>query len=151
MGICLYLGRCPKPRQKTFGKRYNKAQLVSRFFFEKRGPKKKLWKKKCQVRSRRAAPLRVERPLLKKRGKTIAWFEWSRHKFSIKHECFIGLTNKIPLREQALDGDFVVQTTKNQIGDLIFLKFTCYYCRRKESANIPSIEIVANYRFLKRL
>ena len=68
-------------------------------------------------------------------------------KFPIKHECFFGLTNKIPLREQALDGDLLSKLRKIKSGDLIFLKFTYYYCRRKESANIPSIVIVANYRF----
>jgi len=123
------------------------------------------------------------RLLLKKVGKTVAWFvliinprrmlaiaEPARHprgsnategscaehrlnprKFSIKCSHFIGLTNKIPLREQALDGDFIVQTTKINLNELDFLKFTYYYCRRKGSANIPSIISIANYRFLKRL
>ena len=43
---------------------------IIRFFFDGIGTKKKLSKKKCRMRLRGAAPLRVERPLLRK---TVDW------------------------------------------------------------------------------
>ena len=74
------------------------------------------------------------------------WFVLTFRKFSIIHAWIIGLPNKIYLREQAPDVDFIVQTTKIPPTEW-FSKIYFVLEKLQMSANNASAYTVANYIF----
>ena len=89
------------------------------------------------VQTRPLKPLGL--PLLKKRSKTIAWFEQISHKFSIIRKRIIGLESTIPFLHASMTNAIALSKLRKPNQRFAFLKFTYFVPRDNIYVNNKAI------------